>query len=331
MDVKLHANATTTPRTRAYIQRSGKPVRELAAELGVSEVTIRRWRARDGVQDHSHAALHPHFSLSLLEQQLVLELRTQLGLPFEDIVEVMQRCVRGELSRSAIYRCLRRHGVAARAKVAAAAPGVFEVTPFGFVHVDLKHLPRLEGTPAYVFVAIERSTRFAHVAIVTRRDGPTIAACLERFLASFGHKVHTILTDNGAEFTDRFGGARWHGEQPPSGNHPFDRVCAAHGIVHKLTRPFHPQTNGMVERFNRRIAEALASAPPTTANAGKNRFTSQANRNAYIHDVVDAYNRTRLRCIGYNAPIEALNNHTNDNTFAGMTAGECGTVGVPST
>ena len=49
MDVKLHANATTTPKTRAYIQHSDLPVAVLARELGVNETTIRRWRGRDGL------------------------------------------------------------------------------------------------------------------------------------------------------------------------------------------------------------------------------------------------------------------------------------------
>ena len=42
MELILHANATTTPRVRSYIQRSRKAVAELVAELGVSETTIRR-------------------------------------------------------------------------------------------------------------------------------------------------------------------------------------------------------------------------------------------------------------------------------------------------
>ena len=41
MLVKLHANAVTTPRTRAYIQASGRSVAELARELGVSETAVR--------------------------------------------------------------------------------------------------------------------------------------------------------------------------------------------------------------------------------------------------------------------------------------------------
>jgi transposase InsO family protein len=154
------------------------------------------------------------------------------------------------------------------------------------VQIDLKHLPRLKHVPAYVFVAIERATRFVHfvhIEIVTRRDAPTIAACLERFLQAFGHPVHTMLMCYGSEFTDRFA-VDMKGKPPgkPSGAHPFDRLCAGQGIAHRLTRPFHPQINGMVERFNRRIAQAIAEAPPGTGNAGKNRFASPQQRTAYL-------------------------------------------------
>jgi len=40
-DLKLHANATTTSKVRGYIQRSAASVAELAAELGVSQTTVR--------------------------------------------------------------------------------------------------------------------------------------------------------------------------------------------------------------------------------------------------------------------------------------------------
>ena len=50
-EICLHANATTTPKQRAYIRQSSRPAAELAVEIGVSETTIRRWRARDTVHD----------------------------------------------------------------------------------------------------------------------------------------------------------------------------------------------------------------------------------------------------------------------------------------
>ena len=267
MDLKLHANATTTPRTRAYIQQSPASVAALAAELGVSESTIRRWRKRTSVIDGSHRPKRlARLSLSPIEEQLILELRTKAGLPLDDIVEVMRRCVNDKLSRSAIHRCLQRHGVSRLADPPAAAPHQrFEPVPFGYVHVDLKHLARLDGKPAYVFVAIERLTRFVHIEIVPQRDAVTIAACLQRFLAAFGHPVHTILTDNGSEFTDRFGDARWNKlARKPTGQHPFDKVCAGNRIKHKLTRPYHPQTNGIGRALQ---PPPLASPAQGTASA----------------------------------------------------------------
>src|SRR3546814_9918121 len=53
MQVKLHANATTTPKIRTHIQQSTLAVAALAAELGVSETTIRRWRGRERSEEHT--------------------------------------------------------------------------------------------------------------------------------------------------------------------------------------------------------------------------------------------------------------------------------------
>jgi len=115
MELSLHANATTTPKVRAYIQRSRKPVAELASELGVSETTIRRWRERSSVTDRSHVPKRLTTSLSTLEEALVCELRTKLQLPLDDITtKVMRRCVNVKLSLSAIHRCLKRHALSKR-------------------------------------------------------------------------------------------------------------------------------------------------------------------------------------------------------------------------
>jgi hypothetical protein len=109
MDLNLHANATTTPKTRSYIQRSRAPVSLLADELGISETTVRRWRGRSTVADRSHTPRRLAISLSALEEALACELRTRLCLPLDDITEVMRRCVNAKLSRSAVHRCLVRN------------------------------------------------------------------------------------------------------------------------------------------------------------------------------------------------------------------------------
>ena len=93
-------------------------------------------------------------------------------------------------------------------------------------------------------------------------------------------------------------------------------ICQSHGIAHKLTQPYRPQTNGMAERF---IAEALDAHPKRAANTGRNRFSDHAQRDTFIKTFVQTYNRTRLRCLGHKAPAELLPNLPGHNTFASMT------------
>ena len=179
-------------------------------------------------------------------------------------------------------------------------------------------MPALERRKSYVFVAIDRATRYVYAEIHQRRDGNTSAAFLERFLAHFPHDVHTILTDNGAEFTDRFAvDMKDKPHDKPSGNHPFDIVCAKRGIQHRLTRPYRPQTNGLVERFNRRIAEAIDRQPKR--GSARRTFVDHDDRDAFLKRFIADYNRTRLKCLGYLAPLEALANPPGPNTFAGTT------------
>ena len=67
-------------------------------------------------------------------------------------------------------------------------------------------------------------------------------------------KITQLLTDNASQFTDRFTSKK----REPSGKQKFDVRCNALGIEHRLCPPRHPQTNGMVERFNGRISEVVS-------------------------------------------------------------------------
>jgi transposase InsO family protein len=107
-------------------------------------------------------------------------------------------------------------------------------------------------------------------------------------------KIERILTDNGKEFTDRFTA---QGEREPTGRHHFDQACAAHHIEHRLIPPGRPQTNGMVERFNGRIAELLRST----------RFNSAAELNVALRHYLALYNgQFPQRALGHLCPIQAL-------------------------
>jgi transposase InsO family protein len=318
MQLRLHANATTTPRTRAYIQRSTASPAALARELGIHPRTVARWKARQDAADRSTRPHRLATPITAWEEGLILELRRSLALPLDDIVEAMRRCINPQLSRSGIHRCLKRHGLSARLTPQQAPAAAFQTdTPAGFIHIDVKYLPSLGRRRSYAYVAIDRATRFVYLEILPDRRATTAAGFLKRFLDRFPLPVHTILTDNGSEFTDRFAvdkKAKPHDK--PSGQHPFDRLCAERAIIHRLTQPFRPQTNGMVERFNRRLGEHLDRVPQNRA-AHHRRFHDHAERDAYLHCFVADYNRTRLRCLDYQAPAELVAKLAGHNTKAG--------------
>lgn len=105
-------------------------------------------------------------------------------------------------------------------------------------------------------------------------------------------KIEKVLTDNGSQFTDRFTGM---GKQP-SGKHAFDRECALLGIEHRLSPPRHPQTNGMVERFNGRISDILATT----------RFRSGEELQDTLERYAKLYNDHLLqRALGHLTPLQA--------------------------
>jgi hypothetical protein len=73
----------------------------------------------------------------------------------------------------------------------------------------------------------------------------------------------------------------------------------------------------MVKRFNRRLGEHLGRVPQNRATHHR-RFLDHAERDAYLYAFVTDYNRTRLRCLDYQAPAKLLAKLAGHNTFAGM-------------
>ena len=120
----------------------------------------------------------------------------------------------------------------------------------------MKYLPRIpdEAEHRYLIAAIDWASRWVYFEIQPDKSAATVAGCLERLHAKAPFVIHAVLTDNGKEFTDRFCAT---GERQPTGQHVFDQTCAAHGSQHRLIKPQHPQTNGMIERFIGRVAELL--------------------------------------------------------------------------
>ena len=302
MHVNLHKNARTTPAIRRELRASTLPIAELARRYGLSKPTVRKWRRREDTADGSHTPHRLQTTLGAPQEAIVVALRQTLLLPLDDLLAVTREFVCEGVSRSGLDRCLRRHGVSdlkalrPREETPKAAPKPFNDYAPGFVHVDVKYLPQMpdEDARRYLFAAIDRATRWVYVEILPEKSAACAQGFLERLLVAAPFKVAKVLTDNGKEFTDRFCAT---GQREPTGGHPFDRTCAAHAVEHRLVKPRTPQTNGMAERFNGRIAEVLATR----------RFLSGEHLEDTLTRYVAIYNcHIPQRALGHVSPAEAL-------------------------
>ena len=143
-----------------------------------------------------------------------------------------------------------------------APPKTFKDYEPGFVYVDIKYLPRMPGETQrrYLFVAIDRATRWVYLRTYRDQSERSSSDFPRRLKQAAPMRISDILTDNGTQFTDRFTSQA----RTPSGQHVFDRTCASLGIEHRLCPPRHPQTNGLVERFNGRTADLVKQTRPAS-------------------------------------------------------------------
>lgn len=107
MEIKLHANATTTPRVRKYLQESDKSDRELAHELGISVTTVRRWRNREQTADRSTTPVVVHKAMRQEQVVLINALREILRAPLDDLLFMVVEGLEIPLSRATLNRYLK--------------------------------------------------------------------------------------------------------------------------------------------------------------------------------------------------------------------------------
>jgi transposase InsO family protein len=284
----IHPNARTTPAVRAEIARSSEPTGILARRFGVSAETVRKWRQR-GAADGRDRSGRPHklpWKASEEERAIVCALRRATGFPLDDLTFVVAHFL-AHLNRDAVYRILRAEGLgrlppASHPRQPAGASKDYEL---GFVHLDAKHLPRLRTSDGelrkrYLFVAIDRRSRFVHLAVKDDETEASARAFLEEVLTAFPFRVTHVLTDRGSCFTAE----------------GFEKLCRGLGIEHRKTRPYTPQTNGMVERFNGRVQREVLGIT-VASHPDLERLLKGFNR---------AYNARRQRVLDGSSPEQVV-------------------------
>ena len=251
----LHGSARTTEAIRRAIQHSQASLRALAKRYGINPKTVAKWKKRDTIADHPTGPREPKSTvLSVEDEAIVVAFRRHTLLPLDDCLYALQPTI-PHLTRSSLHRCLRRHGIGRLPDIEGEKPTKkrFKPYPIGFFHIDIAEVQTAEGK-LYLFVAIDRTSKFAFVQLVESASRVTASAFLEALVEAVPYRIHTVLTDNGIQF--RFAPRYANGPTARYMTHMFAMRCRDHGIEHRFTKINHPWTNGQVERMNRTIKDA---------------------------------------------------------------------------
>ncbi|WP_345111694.1 IS481 family transposase [Hymenobacter algoricola] len=274
----LHGSARTTQAIRRSIQRSQESLQTLAKRHSIDPKTVAKWRKRTTTTDATMGPKPASTVLTAEEEAIAVTFRQHTLLPLDDCLYALQETI-PHLSRSALHRCFQRHGVSRLplSEDGQSAPKKkFKDYAIGYLHVDFAEV-RTEQGRQYLFVAIDRTSKVAFAELQPRATRMLAADFLRRVLEKLPYKAHTVLTDNGVQFT-----LQPHQWFP--GGHSFDRICRAFGVEHRLTKPAHPWTNGQVERFNRTIKEATVQ---------RYHYESTAQLNEHLQAFLLAYNHAK--------------------------------------
>jgi transposase-like protein len=302
----LHGSARTTPRIRAELKAAKAPARLLASQYGLNVKTVLKWRNRADTDDAPMGPRPKSSVLTSAEEAVIVEFRRRTLLPLDDVLGCLKDTI-PNLSRSALHRCLQRHDIS---RLPAAETTEkrkrFKTYDIGYVHIDSAELTHADGK-LVMFLAIDRVSKFTYVEFHEHAGKMEGAAFLRNVVATFPYKIHKVLTDNGMAFADlpknREGPTRRF-----FGPHIFDRVCLEHGIEHRLTKPYHPWTNGQAERMNRTVKEATVRAF---------HYDDLDSLKAHVLSFVTAYNFAKhLKALKWKTPFQSICNAWKSNPSA---------------
>jgi transposase InsO family protein len=309
----VHANARLTIHGRKeLIERvcCGRPVAHVAAEMGISRATAykwwRRWRAEGdpGLWDRSSRPHRCPQRTPRAVERRIERLRRDTKLGPARIAGIV------DMHGSTVHRVLVRQGLnqlrAMDRPTGRVIRRIVTSRPGELVHIDVKKLGRIpdgggwwahgRGQVAYravgydyVHSAVDAFSRIAYSEILNAENGPCCSGFLERahgWFALHGVAIERVLTDNGAGYR----------------SFAWRDLCAVLDVTHTRTRPYRPQTNGKVERFNRTLNDEWARVRVYRRNSDRDRALDR-----WLH----RYNYHRCHtALGGTTPMSRVDNHS---------------------
>jgi transposase InsO family protein len=288
----LHGCATTTEAVRRAIQNSQESLKILSQRYGINPKTVAKWKKRETVQDAAMGPKNPHSTVLTLEEEAVcVAFRKHTLLPLDDCLYALQSSI-PKLTRSSLHRLFMRYSINHLPDVEGDRKErkKFKAYPIGYFHIDIAEVRTEEGL-LYLFVAIDRTSKFVYVELLEKYGKVEAAQFLRNLIQTVPYKIQTILTDNGIQFTNR-------SVDKYAWMHIFDRICHGNKIEHRLTKVKHPWTNGQVERMNRTLKEATVK---------RYYYDTHEQLKQHLYTFVNAYNfAKRLKTLKGLTPYEFI-------------------------
>jgi len=300
--MKYHANAQTCYNVRLKIHTSTRTIKQTAELLSIHPSTVKRWKKRTDFEDRSHRPKNIKYAMNEIEREAFLAARSATFDGLDEIIDQMELKFKKKFSRSTVYRLFKSNGLNKKTLLRE-KPKKFKSYSPGFIHIDVTEVPVIGGgNNNFLYVAIDRATRYMYYKRYDRQNQASSLDFMEACIKAFPFGIHKILTDNGKEFSNAWIRPTGKAKNKTVIDSLLTRFCKANGIEHRLTKPYHPQTNGMVERVNRKIKEATIF---------QFQYQNDEELNLHLGAFLEAYNTQKrhsglVKEIGVRTPIDAI-------------------------
>lgn len=230
---------------RQQIQRKhkdGKSTKTIMEELGIwSSRTVCKWKNAESIESKSSAPKNPKRVYSMEQLYQLFAVRKYLKLNGDDCLEYLEENFGIIIWRTTWFWYLKEWWLTKKEK---RKVGKFKEYDPWYLHIDISYGPYIGWKKAYIYVAIDRATRMVYIEVHENKRAKTASKFLKNVNNFFPFEIEKVLTDNGKEFTSR--NHLWKHDL----KWLFDKICEEIDIEHRTTKPYTPQTNGMVEKTN---------------------------------------------------------------------------------
>jgi transposase InsO family protein len=281
MKQENHSNATTNIHVRSLINKSKSTNLELSKRFEISSNTVSKWKERNVFTDKSSRPHNIEYSLSYEEKILLIHFRKSTWWALDEIVELFYGND-AKSKRSAVSRTFVSEGISRVPEEQKEKAKKFKEYSPGFLHLDVTYLPKINGIKRYLYVVIDRATRLMYYRIYDNKTAVNTKEFILEAMDFLPFNITHILTDNGLEFTNRLLKSK-KGESCKKAS-LLDEFCIKKNIEHRLTAPFTPKTNGMVERVNRTIKDHTIKI---------NKYDNLEQMQADLYSFLQIYNAVR--------------------------------------